>query len=121
MRLLSRLPLSIASLASMAAAQPARRPLAIEDYYRVKTITTPTISPDGKWVAYGVMTRVEETNGSQTAIWLVPSDASTAARRVSAEGVNAISPGWQDDGRLRFNTGGHVLVVDPANPDRADT
>ena len=38
------------------------RPLAIEDYYRVKTIGNPVMSPDGKWVAFTVTSRVEATN-----------------------------------------------------------
>jgi hypothetical protein len=35
-----------------------KRPLAIEDYYRVLTIGTPQISPDGRSVQFPVATRV---------------------------------------------------------------
>ncbi|HEY4658427.1 MAG TPA: hypothetical protein VIH11_02850, partial [Gemmatimonadaceae bacterium] len=64
----------------------AGRPLAIEDYYRVKTIGSVNLSPDGRWVSFTVSTRVEETNGNTGEVWLVPADGSTNARRVSPEG-----------------------------------
>src|SRR5215218_9846129 len=69
-------------------AQPARgRPLAIEDFYRLKTVGSPELSPDGRWVAYVVSTRVEATNAETGAAWLVASDASKPALRVSGEGT----------------------------------
>ena len=47
-----------------AAASQARhgRALAIEDYYRIKSVGDPQISPNGRWVAYTVSTRIEEDN-----------------------------------------------------------
>ena len=65
------------------------RPLAIEDFYRLKTVAGPALSPDGGWVAFTVTTRVEATNGETGEVWLVPSDGSRAAARVSPEGANA--------------------------------
>jgi len=98
-----------------------KRGLAIEDYYRMKNVGSPSISPDGRWVAFDVTTRVEATNGSESEVWVVPTDASAAARRVSPSGANSTGPSWRDDGRLRFASGGVALVVDPAAPDRVDT
>ncbi len=108
---------SFVGFAARAAAQG--RPLAIEDYYRIKTVSGPTISPDARWVAFSVATRVEETNGSTSEIWLVPADASTSARRVSTG--NAVGADWTADGRLHFSDGGHPVAIDPANPDRIDS
>src|SRR5262247_22250 len=76
--------LFVAASFPVAAQSPAGRPLAIEDYYRVKTVGGPDLSPDGKWVAFTVSARVETTNGNTSEVWLVASDASAAARRVSA-------------------------------------
>ncbi|MDB4914913.1 MAG: hypothetical protein JWM95_2557 [Gemmatimonadetes bacterium] len=104
-----------------ALAQSVRRPLAIEDYYRLKTIGAPELSPDGRWAAFTVTTRVEENNGAQSEVWLAPFDASSAARRVSADGASATVPGWTADGRLRFNVAGRGYVIDPARPDRVDS
>ena len=40
------------------------RALVIEDYYRVKSVGSPQLRQDGKWVAYTVTERIEEDNGS---------------------------------------------------------
>ena len=45
-----------------------KRPLAIEDYYRVLSITNPQIAPDGKSVRFSVTTRVESDNSTKTEI-----------------------------------------------------
>ena len=95
-------------------AQNGGRPLAIEDYYRVKTVGAPDLSPNGRWVAFTVSSRVEATNGNTSEVWLVPSDASAEAKRVSAEGSDASAPAWLDDGRLRFASSGSAMVYDPA-------
>ena len=74
------------------------RPLAIEDFYRIRTVGAPALSPDGAWVAFTVTTRVEATNGETSEVWLVPSDGSRRAARVSPEGANAGTVRWSDDG-----------------------
>jgi dipeptidyl aminopeptidase/acylaminoacyl peptidase len=96
------------------------RPLSIEDYYRVRTATAPSLSPDGRWVAFAVATRIEQTNGQVASVWLAPSDASTPARQVSGA-VSAGLPQWSAEGRLRFTSGGRAITIDPANPERADS
>lgn len=96
------------------------RPLAIEDYYRLQVIGTPEISPDGRWVCFTLGTRIEETNGNRSEVWLVAADASTPARRVSAEGSDAAGPRWIDSSRLQFSAGGKTFFVDPGAPDRIE-
>jgi dipeptidyl aminopeptidase/acylaminoacyl peptidase len=86
------------------------RALAIEDYYRVKTIGGPVMSPDGKSVAFTVSTRVEATNGTTSEVWVVPSDGSTPANRVSPEGANASGPSWTTDNQLRFSVAGETVT-----------
>src|SRR5579862_6327700 len=121
------LPRSIALTALIACAfgRPASsqsgRPLAIEDYYRMRNVGAPVMSPDGRWVAFDVSTRVEQTNGTDNEIWLVATDGSGDAKRVSPAGVNAITPAWLDDGRLRFTAGGRLLAVEPSHPDAIDS
>jgi len=96
---------------------PRGRALAIEDYYRVKSLGSPEMSPDGKWVMFPVGTRVEATNTETGEIWLAPADGSSPARRVSPEGVNAASGRWAADGRLRFVADGKVWSLDPLTSD----
>ena len=103
---------------SLHAQAPSGRALAIEDYYRVKTVGGPELSPDGKWVAYTVSTRVEATNDNTSEVWLAAFDGSSQPKRVSADAANATAPQWLDDGRLRFASNGRAMVLDPAAPDR---
>jgi len=73
--------LLLALTATAALAQsPKGRALAIEDYYRVKTIGAVQLTPDAKWVTFTVTTRVEETNGTTEERWIVPADGSAPAR-----------------------------------------
>ena len=58
---------------SRAAAQQGRA-LTIEDYYRIKTVGDPQISPNGRWVAYTVSTRVEEDNTNAIETYVVAAD-----------------------------------------------
>src|SRR5690349_16990383 len=97
----------------------AGRPLAIEDFYRLKTVGTPELSPDAKWVAFTVSTRVEETNGIASEVWLVAASGASPARPVSQ--ANAVNPRWLDDGRLAFTANGREVRIDPASPERVDT
>ncbi len=102
-----------------AAAQSAGRPLAIEDYYRIRTVGNPELSPDGKWVAYTVSSRVEATNGNTSEVWVAAFDGSTPPAQVGTPGEDANGPAWLDDGRLRFSSAGRGFAVDPASPGRA--
>jgi dipeptidyl aminopeptidase/acylaminoacyl peptidase len=103
---------------SSPSAAPRGRPLAIEDFYRIKTVGAPELSPDGRWVAFTITTRVEATNGETAEVWLVPSDASGAAARVSPEGSNASGVRWSDDGQLHFVAAAKGWTLNPTTPER---
>ncbi|HEY8176099.1 MAG TPA: S9 family peptidase [Gemmatimonadaceae bacterium] len=109
------LSLSLLAVANVSQAQG--RPLAIEDYYRVRTVGAPQMSPDGKWVAFAISTRIEATNGDSSEVWLAATDGTPPARRVSAPATHATAPQWSDDGRLTFRAGGRPVSVNPASPD----
>ena len=78
------------------------RALTLEDYYRVQSVGSPRISPDGRWVVYTVSTRVEDDNSSTTETWLAPTDGSAEPARVRHQGRDVTQPRWSDDGKLRF-------------------
>jgi hypothetical protein len=78
-----------------------RRPLRLEDYYRLKSVGSPRISPDGRRVAYTVNTPVEATNSTRTETWVVLADGSAPPARLQQDGKEVSDPRWADDGRLR--------------------
>jgi dipeptidyl aminopeptidase/acylaminoacyl peptidase len=106
-----------APASSQTAAATASRALSVEDYYRVQDVGSPSISPDGRWVAYTVSTPVEETNESLTESWVARSDGSGAPARVTHEGQDVSSPRWADDGRLGYAAPDSTTwLVDPSRP-----
>jgi dipeptidyl aminopeptidase/acylaminoacyl peptidase len=106
--------------ATVAAQQPAGgRALAIEDYYRVQTVASPSIAPNGRWVAFTVSTRIEDDNSSRTETYVVPSDASAAPTRVVHYGKDVTSPSWTGDSRLEYTAERQHWTIDPANPSAA--
>src|SRR5687768_7047284 len=86
--------LATVTASATAAQTSAPRPLSIEDFYRVRAVGSPAISPDGRTVAYTVVTRHEANNADSSAVWLVPTDGASVSRRVSAPGTHATSPAW---------------------------
>src|SRR5438552_7686573 len=88
------------------------RPLAIEDYYRVLTVTNPQIAADGRTVRFSVTTRVEADNGTKTETFTVPTDASAPPTKVenTAGGRGGRSGRGAGGGR---GGGGGVTVTSP--------
>src|SRR5580704_8135131 len=82
------------------AAHAGAGPLRLEDYYRLISVQSPAMSPDGRWVAFIRTEVVEAENRRQGELWLAPADNSTAPRRVSDPAVNAAGPRWSPDGKL---------------------
>ena len=76
------------------------RPLELEDFYRLKSVGSPAISPDGSRVAYVVTSTLEEENRSHSEIWLAPTDGSEPAVRLTSPSFEASSPQWSPDGRV---------------------
>lgn len=99
MRRLTPSLLALATLglvASVAHAQTGRA-LQLEDYYDLKTVSSPEISPDGRWVAYTVSTRVEADNSTAVETWIVRGDGSGVPERVHIDGADVTSPAWRGE------------------------
>lgn len=84
------------------------RALTIEDYYKIKSVGDAQISPDGKWVAYTLTTRIEEDNTSAIETFVVPVDGSAGPRRITHEGKSVASPRWTDDNMLQYSLNAKV-------------
>lgn len=87
--------------ASVAAAQQpsALRPITIDDYFKIRDVTSPQISNDGQWIAYDVTTTSLKEEKSETRIWMVPSAGGDAVP-MTAEAVSSWHPRWSSDGKF---------------------
>ena len=92
-------PIILAILAEQALAQ-AERPLQLEDYYALKSVSSPSISPNGQWIAYTVSSRVERDNSTEVTTWVVRSNGSGSPELVETAGQHVSSPTWVGN-RLR--------------------
>lgn len=81
-----------------ASSQTAMRAITIEDYFSLKLIRDPRISPDGKWITYTLTTTDLEKDESETRIWMVPATGGDPIP-MTARGYSASSPRWSPDGK----------------------
>lgn len=95
---------------------PTGRALTIEDYYRVKSVGSPRLSPNGKWVAFTISTRNEEQNNNRSDSWLVPTDGSQMPERIAEPEETASNPGWTEDGLLRYSSRDSTWYLDVEKP-----
>ncbi len=79
--------------------QPAQRNLTIDDFFKIKRVRNPQISPEGKWVAYTVRDVDLKEDKSETHIWMVPSSGGEAIP-MTAKGYSASRPRWSPDGKF---------------------
>jgi dipeptidyl aminopeptidase/acylaminoacyl peptidase len=79
-------------------AQPARRPLKLDDIPRLREVRDPQISPDGQWVAYVVSTVDVKEDKSGSHIWMISFDGKTERQMTSSQESES-APRWSPDGR----------------------
>ena len=72
-----------------------------EDWYRLTTVSSPAMSPDGRLVAFTVTTVKESENERHSEVWVVPADGGEPVRYTSP-GISSSSPRWSHDGRHLF-------------------
>jgi len=104
MRLVSRLAifLAVLVLTPFALAQqpaPSPRPITVDDYFRIRAVHDPQLSPDAQSVAYVVKTAILKTDKNEERIWLVPHSGGDAIA-LTAEGVSSSHPRWSPDGKF---------------------
>ncbi len=100
----------VLALAGLVFAQtaPKGRALTIEDYYKIKTVGDPQMSPNGKWVSFTVSTKMEDDNTTSIETYVVPADGSAQPRKITHEGKNVANPRWTDDNLLQYSLNARV-------------
>jgi dipeptidyl aminopeptidase/acylaminoacyl peptidase len=82
-----------------AAAEPARRPLRVDDLFKLQMVSDPRISPDGEWVAYVVRALDAERDRRDSDLWMVPAKGGEAVRLTRDPEASDHTPRWSPDGR----------------------
>jgi len=81
-------------------AEPASpRPLTVDDFFKIRGVDDPQISPDGRWVAYTVATSDFKKDKMKSRVWMVPT-AGGEAVAMTAEERSASHQRWSPDNRF---------------------
>jgi dipeptidyl aminopeptidase/acylaminoacyl peptidase len=88
-----------ASTTATGTAAPATlRNITIDDYFQIRDVAQPELSPDGQWVAYGVRTRMLKEDKNEQRLWMISTHGGDAIP-LTAEGVSSSHPRWSPDGK----------------------
>ena len=88
---------------SLAGFAQTKRPFTFEDMMQLKRIGEPSVSPDGKWVAFSAVDVNLEANTKTPHLWIVPSRGGDAKRLTSESGTG--------EDRIRFSPDGKRVSV----------
>jgi dipeptidyl aminopeptidase/acylaminoacyl peptidase len=109
--------LALSAVVRCSFAQP-KKPIQPSDIYRMSTLSTPQVSPDGKWVAYSMSDVDTATDSRVSHLWMQSWDAKQSIQ-LTYGGEAASSPKWSPDGKyLAFMSsreskkGGQIWLMD---------
>jgi len=77
----------------------AGRNITIDDYFQIRDVGQPELSPDGQWVAYTVRTKMLKEDKNETRIWMVSAHGGDPLP-MTAEGISSGHPRWSPDGKF---------------------
>jgi dipeptidyl aminopeptidase/acylaminoacyl peptidase len=72
--------------------------LTVEDMLAMQRVSSPAVSPDGRWIAFSVRDTDYEANRGRFDVWLASVDGATV-RRLTSHPDNDTDPAWSPDGR----------------------
>jgi dipeptidyl aminopeptidase/acylaminoacyl peptidase len=79
--------------------QPAPRPITIDDYFQIRAVHDPQLSPDGKLLLYTITTSQLKEDKNEDRIWMISTAGSDAAP-LTTQGVSSSHPRWSPDGKF---------------------
>src|SRR5256714_8142180 len=74
------------------------RNITIDDYFQIRDVSQPELSPDGQWVAYAVRTRVLKEDKNEQRLWMISTRGGDPLP-LTAEGVSSGHARWSPDGK----------------------
>jgi dipeptidyl aminopeptidase/acylaminoacyl peptidase len=92
---------AVSLLISVVPALTAKSPLTAEAMLKIKRLSEPAVSPDGKWVAFTVGVVDVEGNRTQRQIWLTGLEGGTP-RALTSDGQNSGAKWSPDSKRIAF-------------------
>jgi dipeptidyl aminopeptidase/acylaminoacyl peptidase len=105
MGFLARLSFGLLSAlaASALLAQPASKPFTPDDLVRMKRLSDPQVSPDGRYVAYALSETDMDADRRRTDLWLIDlTSKDTTPRRLTQNPANDSTPRWSADSQSIF-------------------
>ncbi len=93
MKKLLLLPLLMIALVALG-----QRPISPSDIYKIKSVSDPQVSPDGKWVAYVLSTPDSAKDKSDSDIWMISWDGNESVK-LTASKESESRPRWTPDGK----------------------
>src|SRR5260370_11038271 len=81
------------------AQQTAPRAITIDDYFQIRAVHDPQLSPDAKWVAYTVKTALLKDDKNEERIWMVPAVGGVPLA-LTAESESSTHARWSPDGKF---------------------
>ena len=75
-----------------------KRPLELEDMFRIKRVTDPQLSPDGRWIAYVVTEVNKAENKSNSDLYLISSTGGDPKRLTTSSSADN-NPRWSPDSK----------------------
>jgi dipeptidyl aminopeptidase/acylaminoacyl peptidase len=92
------LRIMIVLLTTQVFAQP-KQPITHESMWLMKRVGSPQVSPDGKWVVFGLTEPAYDDKDQTNDVWIVPADGSTKPRRLTATKGGESSIAWSPDSK----------------------
>ena len=81
------------ALSVLTAPAQSKRPLELEDLFRIKRVSDPALSPDGKWIAFTIEAPDKEANKNRSDLWIISSDGGTP-RQLTRDSTNEKHAAW---------------------------
>ena len=76
----------------------AKRPLELADMFKIKRVSDPVLSPDGKWIVYTITTPDLEANKNRSDLWVISVNGGTPIQ-LTTHPANDRKATWSPDGK----------------------